>query len=461
MTLRPFIGIEAEDTQHKSFKEKGAAPYNLDVKSGNYLRSAARIGIGAKYEREIFNVYADVKARYLVSGNETEIESVFENTNMTFKSRGSEEGQLEGSIGAGVEAKVIKNLKIFANVNATRAERYAGLMGNVGVRFLFGRKDKSFYNDMELARRLAGQAYDESEKAMADRSSPEAAEQGIADAVEALILVNDLEMSLKNNEKVKSGDRAKITKELEEIDDTATIAKKRLMEYLYGIKELEEAKSLVQQDEDVIKEIEKEIGKDEVNNEVVKIKADFVIRTADEALAKLDTSRNKLALADGKLSDKKIDDLDQEIQETEERALAAKIRAMQLLEYEKTRLEEAQARRRNPKIKSLRLNVALFKVNESTLAPEAEQVIKKVIKEISKYDYKKITIEGHTDSTGPREFNLLLSKRRARAVGDKLIEQGIDANKLEFVGFADTFPIKTNKTKEGRAANRRTEIFIE
>ncbi|MDR1195380.1 MAG: autotransporter domain-containing protein [Endomicrobium sp.] len=460
-TLRPFIGIEAEDTKYKSFNEKHAGQYNLKVKSGNYLRSAARIGIGAKYERKIFSVYADVEARYLITGNKPEIKSVFENTNIKFTSRGSEEGQFQGGVGAGIEAKIIKSLKIFANVNAIRAEKYAGLMGNAGIRFVFGKKDKSFYKDMELAKSLAGQAYEESEKAIIDRSTREDAEQSLEYAVQSLILVDKLETRLGDNTSIKSMDRVRIAKELEEIADTAKTAEKRLTEYLYGIKELEEAKNLVKQDEDIIKEIEKEIRKDEVNDELVVIKAKFVIRTADEALEKLNTSRNKLSLANGKLSDKKIEDLQKETQETEERALAAKIRALQLLEYEKTKLEEAQARRRNPKIKSLRLNAALFKTNDAALSAQSEKDVRKVVHEISKYEYKKITVEGHTDNTGTHEFNMLLSKRRARAVGDKLIEYGVDADKLEFVGFAETIPIKTNATKEGRAANRRTEIFIE
>lgn len=71
-----------------------------------------------------------------------------------------------------------------------------------------------------------------------------------------------------------------------------------------------------------------------------------------------------------------------------------------------------------------------------------------------------IEIRGHTDSTGSFEYNMALSEKRAGSVRDHLIEQGIAADRIIHAGYADTIPIDTNETAEGRANNRRTEFKI-
>jgi outer membrane protein OmpA-like peptidoglycan-associated protein len=81
------------------------------------------------------------------------------------------------------------------------------------------------------------------------------------------------------------------------------------------------------------------------------------------------------------------------------------------------------------------------------------------IKEILKnYPNAKFAIEGHTDNTGSAKVNQKLSEDRAKVVMDKLIEKGVNPANLTSAGFGSTKPVATNKTKEGRALNRRTEI---
>jgi len=81
------------------------------------------------------------------------------------------------------------------------------------------------------------------------------------------------------------------------------------------------------------------------------------------------------------------------------------------------------------------------------------------IKEILKnYPNAKFAIEGHTDNTGSAKINQKLSEDRAKVVMDKLIEKGVNPANLTSAGFGSTKPVATNKTKEGRALNRRTEI---
>jgi outer membrane protein OmpA-like peptidoglycan-associated protein len=81
------------------------------------------------------------------------------------------------------------------------------------------------------------------------------------------------------------------------------------------------------------------------------------------------------------------------------------------------------------------------------------------IKEILKnYPNAKWSIEGHTDSTGSDKLNQKLSEDRANAIKNVLIENGIKAENLSAVGYGESKPIASNKTKEGRAQNRRTEV---
>jgi OmpA-OmpF porin, OOP family len=72
----------------------------------------------------------------------------------------------------------------------------------------------------------------------------------------------------------------------------------------------------------------------------------------------------------------------------------------------------------------------------------------------------KVIIEGHTDDVGDAAHNLKLSDGRANAVRDSLIERGVDAARMEAIGYGQSKPIGSNKTKKGRAANRRVEFNI-
>lgn len=71
-----------------------------------------------------------------------------------------------------------------------------------------------------------------------------------------------------------------------------------------------------------------------------------------------------------------------------------------------------------------------------------------------------VQLEGHTDSTGPEAYNMGLSERRAQAVKNHLVEQGIDASRLTTIGFGEANPIAPNDTAAGRAQNRRVGFTI-
>lgn len=71
-----------------------------------------------------------------------------------------------------------------------------------------------------------------------------------------------------------------------------------------------------------------------------------------------------------------------------------------------------------------------------------------------------IEVSGHTDSTGDKKKNQVLSENRARSVYDYLVSKGIEASRLTYKGFGDQKPVASNDNEEGRALNRRTEFLI-
>lgn len=76
------------------------------------------------------------------------------------------------------------------------------------------------------------------------------------------------------------------------------------------------------------------------------------------------------------------------------------------------------------------------------------------------FDGVDIYLCGHTDSTGSEDTNRLLSVQRAQAVADHLIAHGLPKDRILVQGFGSDFPIADNRTADGRAQNRRTEIVL-
>ena len=71
-----------------------------------------------------------------------------------------------------------------------------------------------------------------------------------------------------------------------------------------------------------------------------------------------------------------------------------------------------------------------------------------------------LSIEGHTDDVGDPDENLWLSEWRAYSVLEFLIEAGIEEHRLQSFGYGEEYPLESNDTAEGRAANRRVEFHI-
>jgi outer membrane protein OmpA-like peptidoglycan-associated protein len=104
----------------------------------------------------------------------------------------------------------------------------------------------------------------------------------------------------------------------------------------------------------------------------------------------------------------------------------------------------------------------VFASGQSALLPSARNKLSEVATALSTGDGgSKIVIEGHTDSTGSEETNRELSLKRATAVRDELIAQGVSSDRVSVEGFGASRPIADNSTQAGRANNRRVEIVIE
>ncbi|MFV0540399.1 MAG: OmpA family protein [Aestuariibaculum sp.] len=102
----------------------------------------------------------------------------------------------------------------------------------------------------------------------------------------------------------------------------------------------------------------------------------------------------------------------------------------------------------------------LFDTGKSTIKTQSAKVLEDIIAILKQYPNSKFTVEGHTDSVGSESLNQKLSNSRANSVKDYLTNNGIQSSRLSAMGYGESKPIDSNKTKAGRANNRRVEINL-
>jgi outer membrane protein OmpA-like peptidoglycan-associated protein len=102
----------------------------------------------------------------------------------------------------------------------------------------------------------------------------------------------------------------------------------------------------------------------------------------------------------------------------------------------------------------------LFRSGSFELLPGARERLAKVSGIVLAYPTLHVTVEGHTDSVGTDEYNQQLSERRAQAVRDYFVQEGINQAAVEAHGYGKSEPIATNDTPEGRQQNRRVELIL-
>jgi outer membrane protein OmpA-like peptidoglycan-associated protein len=110
----------------------------------------------------------------------------------------------------------------------------------------------------------------------------------------------------------------------------------------------------------------------------------------------------------------------------------------------------------------LQNNDAKFGFDSYELSPEAKSVLDRFVEKlIADNRGVYLEIQGHTDSTGPESYNLILGKERADAVRDYLYRQyHLPLYRMQVISYGPSAPIAENSTKEGRAQNRRVEILV-
>lgn len=153
---------------------------------------------------------------------------------------------------------------------------------------------------------------------------------------------------------------------------------------------------------------------------------------------------------------------EQELELTARQAEEAEQRAQQLaeqaqsLEQQLTELEAEQTERGWV----LTLSDVLFDFDRAELNPGAATTIDRLARFLEENPDRKIAIEGHTDSSGSAAYNRELSRQRAEAVRQALVERGIASNRIEVRALGEEFPVATNDTDAGRQLNRRVEIVL-
>ncbi|MNJ64709.1 putative lipoprotein YiaD precursor [compost metagenome] len=106
------------------------------------------------------------------------------------------------------------------------------------------------------------------------------------------------------------------------------------------------------------------------------------------------------------------------------------------------------------------LGDVLFDTGRAELKNSASRTVLKLVQFLQLNPKRVVRIEGYTDSTGASEDNLKLSRDRAQAVADMLVDLGVDEKRIQVEGYGDQYPVEANASERGRAQNRRVEIVF-
>ncbi len=102
----------------------------------------------------------------------------------------------------------------------------------------------------------------------------------------------------------------------------------------------------------------------------------------------------------------------------------------------------------------------LFDSGKASFKQQTYPVLQAITAILKEYPKSNFSIEGHTDSVGSKSLNQGLSDKRANAVKDYLVENGVGSGRLSAYGFGEDYPIDSNATRSGRQNNRRVEVKL-
>jgi len=205
-----------------------------------------------------------------------------------------------------------------------------------------------------------------------------------------------------------------------------------------------------------------EAGYDKTTNEIISYTQTLQDRATklDQDLAERNQQVDMLNARIGEL-EQKLGGIEKEKSELAKQMEAqAKIRQQFAAVEKMFSREEASVLRKGNDI-IVRLVGLTFPVGKSVIEPQNFGLLTKVQQAINMFPGCTITIEGHTDSHGSDQKNMELSQERSNAV-DKYIQanMGLNASRINAVGYGESKPIANNETREGRAKNRRIEVIL-
>jgi len=138
-------------------------------------------------------------------------------------------------------------------------------------------------------------------------------------------------------------------------------------------------------------------------------------------------------------------------QQTEFEQQLANERAQQQIEIE---------RQQNEILKLTMSSEVSFDFNSANIKPTFRPPLDKIADILNRYPQTQIVVVGHTDNVGSDQYNQDLSKRRAIAVADYLVGRGVSSQRMRTEGRGEAEPRANNDTADGRAQNRRVEVFV-
>ncbi len=113
-----------------------------------------------------------------------------------------------------------------------------------------------------------------------------------------------------------------------------------------------------------------------------------------------------------------------------------------------------------PVQKKIVLRGVNFDFNKSNIRPDAAGILREAAAILKENPNVQTSVEGHTDSVGSDQYNLALSLRRATAVKQFLVKEGVTESRLSVRGLGETKPVASNDTEDSRAQNRRVELKV-
>ncbi len=207
---------------------------------------------------------------------------------------------------------------------------------------------------------------------------------------------------------------------------------------------------------------EAELAKQMAKVEAAKAKESQVI--AQEALVSAEQAMTEVELAK-ELAEKEAvkarqsQILAQQARLDAEKAKNEAKKAREEMDSMRNRLSELEAKQTDRGL-LVTLSDVLFELNQADLKSGIARNLKPLVDVLLENDTQRVVIEGHTDSTGARGYNMDLSRRRGDSVMHYLASAGIGQQRISVTGLGPDFPVASNDTAEGRQLNRRIEIIL-